>query len=754
MNTHTQIKVCHFTSAHRPDDVRIFLKECSSLAAAGFDVYLVAANCDSGVKHGVNIVGAKAPVSGRFARMLNASRIVYKKALSLDADIYHFHDPELLPYGLKLKRKGRKVIYDAHEDVPKQILGKYWISKRLRTIVAVVFRMYENYVSKRLDYILTATPFIRDRFIKVNPNCEDINNFPLLSELVAETSWAEKQNEVCYIGGISAIRGVEALMDGMEKTEGLKLNLAGDFSPESFRDTIAAKPAWDKVNEYGFVGRSETAKIMSRSKVGIVTFLPLPNHLDAQPNKMFEYMSAAIPVLASDFPLWREILVKNDCGICIDPEDPKAIADALKLFITDDKRAEQMGRNGRNAVIEKYNWTAEERKLISVYESLSGRRTKSTDAKHGIPAATKKIKVCHFTSAHQPDDVRIFHKECNSLAAAGFDVYLVAANCASETKNGVKIIGAVSPASGRFTRMMKTARIVYQKALSLNADIYHFHDPELLPYALKLKRKGKKVIYDAHEDVPKQILGKYWINELLRKRISWAFEKYENFVAARLDYIVAATPFIRDRFKKINKNTGDVCNYPIIAELSTSAGWENKKNEVCYVGGITKIRGIVEVVNALQTADIRLNLAGGYSPKELKAELSALAGWKNVKEYGFVGREKIAEILERSKAGIVTLYPQINYLDSLPIKMFEYMLAGIPVIASDFPLWRQIIEENQCGICVDPLDSQAIAKGIQQIMNDDAAAKKMGEKGKAAVLEKFNWGAEEKKLIAIYHQLS
>jgi glycosyltransferase involved in cell wall biosynthesis len=365
------IKVCHLTSAHKPDDVRIFHKECSSLASAGFTVFLVAANCEMKVVNGVQIVGVKAPVFGRYTRMLNTSRKVYEKALSLNADIYHFHDPELLPYGLKLKKKGKIVIYDAHEDVPKQILGKYWINKYLRKSVAAIFKKYEDNIAKRLDYILTATPFIRDRFKKINHLTTDINNYPLLSELSEETNWGKKKNEICYIGGISVIRGIGQLIDSMDDTEGFRLNLAGNFSPESLRAEIISKAAWGRVNEYGYVGRAETIKIMEESKVGVVTFLALPNHVDAQPNKMFEYMSAAIPVLGSNFPLWREIIEENNCGLCVDPEDPKAIAKALNTLLSDDGSAEQMGKNGRKAVIEKYNWTEEEKKLVRIYDELA-----------------------------------------------------------------------------------------------------------------------------------------------------------------------------------------------------------------------------------------------------------------------------------------------------------------------------------------------------------------------------------------------
>lgn len=365
------VKVCHFTSAHPADDVRIFHKECTSLAEAGFQVFLVAANAEEKMANGVQIVSANVPKAGRFSRMLKTSRAVYKKALSLNADIYHFHDPELLPYGYLLKRKGKKVIYDAHEDVPKQILGKFWINKHLRTTVAVLFRTFENIIARRLDYIFTATPFIRDRFAQVNRKSTDINNFPLLSELLDETDWATKANEICYIGGISQIRGLDQLIDALDHLPEVRLNLAGKCSPAAFETLLKSKPGWNQVNEYGFVSRKETAEIMAKSRVGIVTFLPLPNHVDAQPNKMFEYMSAGIPVVGSDFPLWNDILVKNDCGVCVDPENPKAIAEAVKGLFADPEKAKRMGQNGRKAVMEQYNWSAQAARMVTIYDELT-----------------------------------------------------------------------------------------------------------------------------------------------------------------------------------------------------------------------------------------------------------------------------------------------------------------------------------------------------------------------------------------------
>ena len=316
---------------------------------------------------------------------------------------------------------------------------------------------------------------------------------------------------------------------------------------------------------------------------------------------------------------------------------------------------------------------------------------------------SRKINICHFTSVHKADDIRIFHKECVSLAKNNFEVTLVAPNCVSQVLNGVKIIGVESKTTGRISRMRQTTRKIFETVKNIDADIYHFHDPELLPYGKKLIKMGKKVVYDVHEDVPRQILGKPWINKLIRKFISRTFEKYENRIASQLSGIAAATPFIRDRFLKLNKNTIDICNSPLLEENHDDADWSRKENEICYVGAITHVRGIVELIQALEFMDVKLNLAGTFSPASLRDEVSALPGWKKVNEYGFVGRDKIKIILQRSKVGIVTLHPQINYLDSLPIKMFEYMHAGIPVVASDFPYWRKILEPVHCAKFTDPM---------------------------------------------------
>lgn len=364
------------------------------------------------------------------------------------------------------------------------------------------------------------------------------------------------------------------------------------------------------------------------------------------------------------------------------------------------------------------------------------------------------MRVCHFTSVHKPDDIRIFHKECLSLAEAGHKVYLVATNTEEKNVDGVQILSVNVAYSGRISRMLKTSKSVYRRVLEIDADIYHFHDPELLRFGLKLKRKGKKVIYDAHEDVPRQIMAKYWIPRLFRKLISVCFEHYENYVAKRLSAIVVSTPHIRDRFIKINPNTVDVCNYPLLTELMELSSWEDKNNEICYVGGISEVRGINQLMDSLAfISDLRLNLAGNFSNEELELQVRSKETWSKVEFYGYVGRKELLSIFQRSKIGMVTLLPTPNHMESLPIKMFEYMSAGIPVICSNFPLWEEIVGENKCGICVDPKDSEGIARAIEYLMGNQEVSQRMGQRGRLSIIEKYNWGAEAKKLKELYLNL-
>ncbi|MDD2636240.1 MAG: glycosyltransferase family 4 protein [Bacteroidales bacterium] len=361
--------------------------------------------------------------------------------------------------------------------------------------------------------------------------------------------------------------------------------------------------------------------------------------------------------------------------------------------------------------------------------------------------------ICHITIVHTRYDVRIFHKECKSLSKAFEQVNLIVADgLGDEIKDGVNIYDIGKPKS-RTDRFLKMSSRALKKAVEIQSEIYHLHDPELLRIALKLKKSGAKVIFDSHEDLPRQIISKPYIPKILRKPIAFFVEIFENRIAKKIDGIVAATPYIRNRFLKIHPNSIDINNYPILDDIKFNNQWNNRTHSIGYIGGIFKTRGIIETLDAIKDTDIKLILAGNFSPESLETECKRHKGWKNVEYLGFLDRKGINELLGKVKIGMVILEATPSYINSLPVKMFEYMAAGLPLIASNFPIWRQIITESNCGICVDQTSPSDIAKAIIKLISNNHLLKQHGINGRKAIEEKYNWEIEEKKLIKYYSSL-
>lgn len=363
-------------------------------------------------------------------------------------------------------------------------------------------------------------------------------------------------------------------------------------------------------------------------------------------------------------------------------------------------------------------------------------------------------RVAHLSSAHPALDIRIFVKECCSLAKNGYKVFLIVPDSGEIKENKEVLVCPVSVPKNRFERMTKTVLKIYKKAKKINADVYHFHDPELIPVGILLKITGKTVIYDVHEDYPRQIMDKQWLPWLLRKPVSILYKILELLAGQLLDGIVAATPTIAKKFP--NKKTVLVQNFPISGELFSDSqlDFSKRKPNVIYVGGLTVSRGLKEMIKAIallsELSDLRLVLGGNFESKNLEDQVRVLPGWDKVDFKGWLSREEYKELLTQCIAGLVLFHPTGNNINSQPNKLFEYMSAGLPVIASDFPLWREFIEKNKCGLLVDPFDPHEISTAIKWIMNYPEEAELMGKRGQKAVFSMYNWSVEEKKLLQYY----
>jgi glycosyltransferase involved in cell wall biosynthesis len=364
-------------------------------------------------------------------------------------------------------------------------------------------------------------------------------------------------------------------------------------------------------------------------------------------------------------------------------------------------------------------------------------------------------KVCHLTSVHRVEDTRILRRECQSLARAGYDVTLIAREPAVEPVAGVQVVG-VGDARNRFDRMTRVAARVLRAARRHRADIYHLHDSELLWVGLLLKLGGYRVVYDVHEDVPRQIMHKFWIHPRARALLSWVVTVAEAVCGRLFDALVAATPTIAEKFPAAK--TVVVQNFPerAIAERGSSPAGDARRYAFAYAGGLNVVQGVREImaVADLLPEDARGVVAGWFDSDDVEIEVKACAGWRKVDYLGEVAHATVIDAIRSASCGLVIDRPISNYLDSYSTKMFEYMACGIPVVCSNFPLWARIVGNADCGTPVDPLDPPAAADAVVQLWKDPEEARRLGENGRRSILERFNWEAEFAKLDALYQRLT
>ena len=370
-------------------------------------------------------------------------------------------------------------------------------------------------------------------------------------------------------------------------------------------------------------------------------------------------------------------------------------------------------------------------------------------------------KICHLSNAHPRYDTRILFRECVSLYENGYDVtFLVNDDLPDEVINGVKLKSTgLNFHSNRAKRMTKGIKTIYKMALVENAIVYHLHDPELLLIARKLKKHGKKVIFDSHENYYEQIKTKEYIPTIIRNAIAKIYYIYETHVCKSIDGVITpATTLGQNIFEHRCKKFALVNNLPRLSEYKEASNHLKPYNErrgICYSGSLTYNRGISFLTEASKKAKIDITLAGRFNPDSYQKEIVEGENKENIRYLGFLSREETYRMYGECAIGMSTLLDVGQYSkgDNLPTKVYEYMAMEMPVILSNFSYYKKIVEKYQFGLTADPADSQDIADKINYLVQHKKEAEDMGKRGKALVNHKFNWMSAERELLKLYQRI-
>ncbi len=364
------------------------------------------------------------------------------------------------------------------------------------------------------------------------------------------------------------------------------------------------------------------------------------------------------------------------------------------------------------------------------------------------------MNICHVTSAHDRYDDRIFLKECKSLREAGQKVDLIVHDeLENEKREGINIYSTGIKYHSRWKRIFWGNKRILNTAINISADVYHLHDPELLLIARRLRKQGKKIVFDSHENYSLQIMEKEYIPVVLRPFVSKLYKWLEKRMLKYVDASIIPCSFEGNNplegktrvFEYINGYPSMKAFYEYYNEAHV------KEDAICYVGGISEQRNIKNLIKAAAMSKVKLILAGDFSSEDYKNEIFSMQEMKFVEYRGKLDWEGIREIYQKAKIGMSVLKNcgQYDKMDNLPTKVYEYMSMGLPVIISDSP-YNRIVEREGMGICVDPLNVEEISHAINRLLKNPKEALSMGERGRKSIKEKWNWEEESKKLLNIY----
>ena len=377
--------------------------------------------------------------------------------------------------------------------------------------------------------------------------------------------------------------------------------------------------------------------------------------------------------------------------------------------------------------------------------------------KYNSEMKNRAYRICHVTTVHPAEDVRVFYRECCTLVRAGYDVHLIAAGAKEEIRGGVHL-HEMRSFRGRFRRMLWASCVSLIRALRIRADIYHYHDPELIWVGFLLRWVfRKKVIFDIHESVPNQILSKTYLAVWCRPKVARLYQLVERFFIKGQALIVAN----RNVIENYPSRAYLVQNYPVIdAEIKRLVEHSRKSDPalLVYVGGVSKIRGAEVYLQlaaglAKRGCDFQMKIIGPCDEQSGGQMIDFIQEEDLANRVELIGRmdwHRAMEYVAQARIGMCLLLPVPNYTTCLATKIIEYMMLGTAVLASNFDCWKPYVTGERTGCMVDPTDIEQVVSVCEQMLNDYQELDAMGRRGAEAVQARYNWGFESEKLLECY----
>ncbi|MCL1067038.1 glycosyltransferase [Shewanella olleyana] len=368
--TRSTKKLVHLTTVHNPYDTRILRRQCKSLSEEGYEVILLNAKGVNENFDGVQI-NAFDDVTSRIKRMsftMIKSFFVSKK---LNADLYHIHDPELIFVGLVLRLLGKNVIFDIHENFIGKIEARPWLNKYLSKLFIAFYKFILKNLMNKFSAVIVAEESIGSTINIKSCPLVLVRNFPDLSFIKSiEVEEERKPNKVFYSGGLTPNRGIEQVIKAVicSKNDNVRLVIAGKANPSVLK-RVESYLSHERISYLGEIPFEQIVYHMKTSSVGVVCNQNIFNYQNALPNKLFEYMSAGLPVVFSNFKLWTDLNDKYKFGLSCSSNDPVSICESIDSLLTDFDLNLELSGNGKNAA-KQMSWESEFLSLSSLYKDI------------------------------------------------------------------------------------------------------------------------------------------------------------------------------------------------------------------------------------------------------------------------------------------------------------------------------------------------------------------------------------------------